>query len=116
MNINIKAALQKLVDKLEIIQKDEYTKNLHSSCFKFWKSELQEAKKVLEESDKPITITCDGTADWYKKGLTSKDVDLFDVKQLELFSKKLDPEAAKIIAENRWELYDDAPLKNEDEL
>lgn len=73
-NANLKTALQKLINKLEAIEKDGYTKNLYNGCFRLWKNELAEAKKALEVSNKPSVVY----------NTTSRDVDLFDLNQLPL--------------------------------
>lgn len=68
---HFRIALQKLVNKLEMIEKDNYVQQVHSWLFPLWKNELAEAKKVLEESNKPPIVLC--------TGYTTKDVDLFDL-------------------------------------
>lgn len=75
-NTNLKTVLQKLVNKLEMIEKDNYVQQVHSWLFPLWKNELAEAKKALEESNKPPMVLCTGH--------TTKDIDLFDVGQLDL--------------------------------
>lgn len=72
----VKSALQKLVNKLEMIEKDEYFHSLRSLVFSQWKNELAEAKKALEESNKPPIVLCTGHI--------AKDIDLFDNAQLDL--------------------------------
>lgn len=74
MNHDLKNALQKLVDKLERIQKDEYFYSVRVAVFSQLKNELVEAKKALEASNKPPVVY----------NTTSRDVDLFDLNQLPL--------------------------------
>lgn len=86
-NKKIENVLQNLVNKLEMIEKDQYVQDLHKFVFSLWKEELEEARKALKESKKPPIVLCTG----YSTG-RSKQIDLFDVQQLDL------------------------PLKHEDEL
>ena len=94
MNTKVKVALQKLVNKLEMIEKDEYVKNFHKYVFSLWKSEMKEAKEALEQSNKPPVNLCTGYT-------TSREIDLFDVNQLEQIKK---------------ENCENYPLKDENEL
>lgn len=90
MNTNLKNVLQKLVNKLEIIEKDGYFQGNY--VVSLWKKEFQEAKKALEENNKSTLAPDLCTGFTTSRDVPIKDVDLFDVRQLEL------------------------PLKHEDEL
>lgn len=91
--MNTKIALQKLVDKLELIQKDEYYSRPLGAVFSQLKNELTDAKKALEESDRQVTVkyqqekqiktTADFTPSPYEN-ISSNGIDLFDLNQLPL--------------------------------
>src|SRR3990167_3398559 len=84
MNNDLKNVLQKLVDKLEFIEKDDYVRNLHKYVFSLWKTELKEAKRVLAVDTLNEKPKFDTTLLVVADPRSVKDVDLFDVKQLEL--------------------------------
>lgn len=120
MSDNFRNVLQDLVNKLESIQKDEYTKHLYGNVCKLWRNELAEAKKILDEDwgrGLPSVRVAKkehkshGIPEDLCVGYSTKQIDLFDTKQLEL-----DERAKKIIKATHGETLLDDSLKDENEL
>lgn len=108
----LEIALRKLVDKLEVIERDVYTKDRYGGVYTYWKNELKEAKYILEALDwGRIAAAAEDAAGGFpsvtgrvpKKsdkshgideelctGYSTRDVDLFDVKQLEKINESFD--------------------------
>ena len=91
--MNTKIALENLVKKIEEIENNDSFKSMFSVSYVHgirysgpnWSKELNEAKEVLKQSNKlPINLCT---------GQTVSNVDLFDIKQLQIRVKS--PEESK---------------------